>query len=102
MKGGARLAEVLGTEVMGNAEEITLNMVCFSSLPSTRTHAHVLHRQTWRYRFRLTRVNIMHTLTRRSGSGCSSRVTAMLRTTTTLTSGGRVRVHKYGTMYAVP
>jgi hypothetical protein len=33
MKGGARLAEVLGTEVMGNAEEITLNMVYLSFLP---------------------------------------------------------------------
>jgi hercynylcysteine S-oxide lyase len=27
MKGGEKLAEVLGTKVMGNAEEITLNMV---------------------------------------------------------------------------
>jgi hypothetical protein len=27
MKGGEKLAEILGTQVMGNAEEITLNMV---------------------------------------------------------------------------
>jgi hypothetical protein len=41
MKGGVRLAEVLGTEVMGNSEEITLNMVCFSSL---MIHSHTRSR----------------------------------------------------------